>query len=174
MKLSRPALYVAVSFAVSACGVSSPHAGQTSSAVPSSVTTRSTSNGQTKPAVSYLSPKDIDAQAPDSAARAFLMFWSEMQTRDLYSAYNAMSTQFRAEFAPTLRHFGTYTMADYLHWLVKPKILSTMTNGAHASVVVTYAVAGGEAPRETFLFIRQGQSWQLAYDFYLANRMLGR
>ena len=125
----------------------------------------------TAPQPVYLTTADREAQKVGTPQRAVIDFWSTVQNRDLLAAYDMLTADFKRQFAPTLRKFGTFIIADHPHWLVKPKVLSAETDSAVSSVVVTYPIPGGNAPRETFSLVRDSGQWRIRYNFYLVNRL---
>lgn len=130
--------------------------------------------GAATPEPEYLTGKDLRRYEPSDPRRIVLRFWFAVQYRDLLSAYESLTAEFRREFSPSLRRFGTYVMADHGRWLTTPSMLFVEENGGRASVAVSYPLRGGGTERSAFSLERERGRWKIAYDFYLTNRLLGK
>jgi hypothetical protein len=121
----------------------------------------------------FLSLKEVEATPARSPGRSVLEFWFAVQNRDLLTAHNALTDDFRREYAGSLRRFTKFILADYPHWLFKPKTTFTRTEGGRATVGVSYHTQAGSIERTSFSMRRRGGRWLIAYEVYLATRLRG-
>jgi hypothetical protein len=122
----------------------------------------------------FLTRADVEEYPRGSPERAVFEFWFRVQYRDLLSAYESLTPEFRREFAGSLRRFGTYVMADYPRWLTNPRLLFVRTEGNEAMVALAYRNTAGAGERSSFSLRRTPAGWAVAYDFYLANRLTAK
>jgi len=123
------------------------------------------------PAPRYIEQEDVTATPDGSAREAFYKLWFAVQYRDMLTAYDLMSADFRRDFARSLPRFSEYVMADYRRWLSKPKVLFTTKTNNGESLAVSYRPPGGSEERFATTFTRESGRWKVAYDFYLAQRL---
>ena len=174
--LSLSASLILASCVLTGCGLEAPKAPKPTPAAGATAAAQSEArkNAAEAPAPEFLTDTDLRPYSSRSPERAALELWRSIQNRDILSAYESLTPNFRKEYGKSLTHFGTFVMADYQRWLTKPRIVSSSTQPGRASIFMNYPVKGGVDQRFTFAMRREKGRWRLAYDFYLANRLNGK
>jgi len=111
--------------------------------------------------------RDREQQTGDSAERAFLDYWSELQFGDWSEATN--------EFDPRLVRFvGERRLAESLkanpplYRKSKPKIIQVRERGVNrSSIRYTVRNVSGKAVPNTITFVREDGKWRILYDSLL-------
>ena len=128
------------------------------------------------PQPDLLRPSDVERRPEGSSERALFELWYAIQYRDMLAAYDLLTEDFKREFSPSLKRFGTYVMADHPRWLARPDVLFKRRERGREIVTIRYRRPEPGRPEERFsmTFAREDGLWKLAYDFYLANRLTAR